>query len=67
MIEISLNGKLHAVDARQALKTLLEALGYRCEKIAVAINGEFVARGAYDTTFLRAADRIDVVAPVQGG
>ncbi len=67
MIEISLNGQLREVNEKLALAQLLEDLGYRCEKVAVAINSEFVPRADYANTFLRAGDAIDVVQPVQGG
>ena len=67
MIDISLNGQRQSVAVQHSLSALLQDLGYRCEKVAVAINGEFVARGDYETIFLRENDCVDVVAPVQGG
>jgi sulfur carrier protein len=67
MIEISLNGQLREVNEQISLLQTLEQLGYRCEKIAVAINSEFVPRTSYDTTFLHGDDVVDVVLPVQGG
>lgn len=66
MIDISLNGERRQVEP-QMLSAALETWGYQCERVAVALNGEFVARADYSRTPLRASDRVDVVGPVQGG
>lgn len=49
------------------LDRLLAELGYAGRKVATARNGEFVAEAARATTFLMAGDRIEIVAPRQGG
>lgn len=67
MIEIFVNGEKHTLDAKTVLTDALQQWGYACEKIAVAINGEFVARGHYANVTLSANDTLDIVAPVQGG
>ena len=67
MIEILVNGEMREVDAALSLTQALHTWGFRCEKIAVAINSEFVARADYAKTYLRNGDALDVVAPVQGG
>lgn len=67
MIEVWLNDESRTVDERITLTRALQQWGYACERIAVAINGEFIARGAYADTTLQPRDRLDVVAPVQGG
>ncbi len=67
MIEISLNGQRREIEENISLLQTLEGLGYRCEKIAVAINSEFVPRANYANTFLRGSDTVDVVLPMQGG
>lgn len=67
MIEVLLNGQRREIEEDVSLLQTLEGLGYRCEKIAVAINSEFVPRTSYAKTFLRGDDAIDVVLPVQGG
>jgi sulfur carrier protein len=67
MIEISLNGQVREFDEHLPLLQALIEWGYRCEKVAVAINSEFVPRADYEKTFLRDDDAIDVVLPVQGG
>lgn len=67
MIQVQVNGESRTVDAAMTLAEALTEWGYVCEKIAVAINGEFVARGDYEKAKLSANDVLDVVAPVQGG
>lgn len=67
MIEVSLNGQLRQVDEKVALAQLLEQFGFRCEKVAVAINSEFVARDRYHNVFLNAGDLVDIVSAVAGG
>jgi sulfur carrier protein len=34
---------------------------------AVAINLQFISRQAYDTTILKAGDKIEIVHPITGG
>lgn len=67
MIEISLNGEAREIDETLSLTQVLQVWGFRCEKVAVAINSEFVPRVEYAKTFLRDDDAVDVVVPVQGG
>lgn len=67
MIEVMLNGEPRTLPQATVLADALEQWGYRCERIAVAINGEFVARGEYAQRLINARDELDVVAPVQGG
>ena len=43
------------------------SLGFAGRKIATAVNGRFVAAAARPATKLADGDRIEVVAPMQGG
>jgi sulfur carrier protein len=67
MIEIHVNGEVCNIDAQNRLSDALQSWGYTCERVAVAIDGEFVARADYANTILRAGNVLDIVAPVQGG
>lgn len=49
------------------LKTVLTELGYEDGRIATAINGDFVPEGLRSKTPLNAGDRIEILAPMQGG
>ena len=60
MIEIVLNGETHSLPLSTSVATALTLWGYRCEQIAVAINGEFVARaGAAGFTVQELIDQLN--------
>jgi len=65
-MQIVLNGKPREV-AGARLDAVLEELGYRGATVATAVNGDFVARAARGATALNDGDRIEVIAPMQGG
>lgn len=67
MMTLSVNGEQRAAPEGQTLRAALTEWGYRDKKVAVARNGEFVPRSAYETMVLRDGDCIDVVAPMEGG
>jgi sulfur carrier protein len=49
------------------LAALLEELGYRDAVVSTAVNGEFVPVRERQVTQLREGDRLEVLAPMQGG
>lgn len=65
-MKILLNGEATDVRATR-LSDVLEELGYGGPKIATAVNETFVASTAREATDLRQGDRLEVVAPRQGG
>jgi sulfur carrier protein len=65
-MRIYVNGDQHEVEPG-TLAVALNALGYGGRKIATAINGRFVAAAARPATKLNEGDKIEVVAPMQGG
>ncbi len=65
-MKVIINGERIETDA-QTLEKLVKGLGYEGKKIAVAVDGKFVARQAYDNITLREDTEIEVVAPMQGG
>lgn len=70
-MHISVNGELTELNggAEQAprLDRVLVDLGYGGRKIAVAVNETFVPRTAWADRLIESGDRLDVVAPIQGG
>jgi sulfur carrier protein len=60
------NGERREVAAG-TLAEALQALGFGGAKVATALNGEFVPARARAATLLKAGDRIEIVAPRQGG
>jgi sulfur carrier protein len=65
-MQIVLNGKPREV-ARERLDGVLEELGYQGAKVATAVNGNFVACNIRAATRLKNGDRVEVIAPMQGG
>ena len=53
--------------AAETLATALLRLDYGEAKVATALNGEFVPARMRGETALRDGDRIEIVAPRQGG
>ena len=65
-MRILVNGawrETHGVE----LDTLLKELGYGDSVVSTAVNGEFVAVAARSGTALAEGDRLEVLAPMQGG
>ncbi len=60
------NGEAREVEA-VTLAALLEALDYGGAKVATALNGDFVPARLRDTTPVKDGDRIEILAPRQGG
>ena len=65
-MRIVLNGKPREVRGRR-LDGVLEELGYQGARVATAVNGRFVARGLRPATTLGEGDRVEVIAPMEGG
>ncbi len=65
-MRIDLNGMTFTVVAR-SLAEVLEELDYGGLAIATAVNGTFVPAAARAGTLLQDGDRIEVLAPMQGG
>jgi sulfur carrier protein len=65
-MRILVNGAWHEVQAVQ-LDAALGELGFAGRTVSTAVNGAFVACGARERTALREGDRVEVLAPMQGG
>ncbi|HEY9538746.1 MAG TPA: sulfur carrier protein ThiS [Kiloniellaceae bacterium] len=65
-MRIVLNGKSREVAVAR-LDRVLEELGFHGTKVATAVNGQFVARSRRGETALGEGDRVEVIAPMQGG
>ena len=65
-IAITVNGAQVTSNA-STLAQLLTELGYGEERIATALNGNFVASQKRSATPLKGDDQIEIVAPRQGG
>lgn len=65
-MRILVNGVWRETAGRE-LAAALEELGYAERSVSTAVNGEFVAAEARNRTSLADGDRVEVVAPMQGG
>ena len=65
-MRIYLNDDAHDVDAAN-LAAALDSLGFAGRKVATAVNGRFVPAPARAATALNDGDKLEVVAPMQGG
>ncbi len=65
-MNIVVNAEPHEVSGSN-LARILGELGYDSPAIATAINGVFVPRTRREMTELREGDRLEVLAPMQGG
>jgi sulfur carrier protein len=65
-MRIEVNGEARELAATTLAQALID-LGWGEAKVATALNGEFVPAAARATQTLRDGDRIEVLAPMQGG
>jgi len=65
-MRILVNGVWHETEARDLATTLAE-LGYAGRIVTTAVNGEFVAADHRPRAALSEGDRLEVLAPMQGG
>jgi sulfur carrier protein len=65
-LKITVNGEEQDTQA-VTLSQLCETLGYGEQRIATAVNGDFVAAEERDEVRLRQHDKVEIVAPRQGG
>jgi sulfur carrier protein len=67
MIQVSVNGEVKELENGLNITEMIEALEYKVKGFAVAVNTTFVPIAKYDETMIKEGDKIDILAPVQGG
>lgn len=67
VLTLSLNGESMQCAPIENVAQLLQQQGYESQKIAVAINGDFVPRSQYENTSVNNGDQIDIIQAVGGG
>lgn len=65
-MKISFNGRETELESR-ILEAALTELGADCGSVATSVNEEFVPKTRRSSFELREGDRLEVVAPMQGG
>ncbi len=67
MITLTVNGKPREIEREMTIPEFLAAHGVNPETVAVAVNGEVVAKERWPGVTLRAGDAVEVVRMVGGG
>lgn len=65
-MNIVINGDVKPVS-HNALNAVIAELGYQDAVIVTAVNGDFVAMGSRSDVILQDGDKIEILAPMQGG
>ncbi len=65
-MKLIINGEEQQIEA-STLSALLSALDYEGDWLATALNGDLVPRTERAQTALNDGDRIEILAPKQGG
>lgn len=65
-MKIEVNGEAHDV-AGPTLADALAELGWGAARVATAVNGDFVPKAVRAGITLKEGDRLEVLAPMQGG
>jgi sulfur carrier protein len=65
-MKITVNGTAQETAA-ETLDALLQELGYGAAKVATAVNEDFVPAAIRPEQRLNDGDRVEIVAPRQGG
>ena len=65
-MKLVVNGELQEVPAA-TLAEALQSLDFADAKVATALNGQFIPARARVATLVKDGDRIEIVAPRQGG
>jgi len=65
-MKIEVNGEMREIAADTLAGALIE-LNWGEARVATALNGAFVPKAARAQTVLQDGDRLEVLAPMQGG
>ncbi|GII04962.1 sulfur carrier protein ThiS [Planobispora takensis] len=66
-MNVTINGTAHELPSGATVSQAVRKLTEATSGVAVAVNDEVVSRGAWDSTALAEADRVEVLTAVQGG
>lgn len=65
-MNISVNGEIMSVHEK-TLGDILDELGYKGQRVATAVNAQFVSSANRNDTKLSEGDMLEIVTPRQGG
>ncbi|MGH1377160.1 MAG: sulfur carrier protein ThiS [Alphaproteobacteria bacterium] len=66
-MNIILNGNALTLDKTINIHDFLSHEGYDGKLVAVALNGVFVPKSNYSEQLINENDKVEIVAPMQGG
>ncbi len=66
-IGLQVNGEAHELAAGASLAELIEEIGLRGRRLAVAVNRDVVPRSRYAERRLAEGDRVEILEAVGGG
>lgn len=66
MIDITVNGDIHTIQANTSLASVIEALAQTDATVA-AVNEVFVPRSRHSEYILQGGDCVELLAPMEGG
>jgi sulfur carrier protein len=64
---VTVNGERREVPAEATVADLVALVGAPRRGVAVAVDGEVVRRGAWDSTLVHDGASVEVLAAIQGG
>ncbi len=66
-LELNVNGDAHSVAEPCTVADLLDVLGLRGQRVAVAVERAVILRSRYESVQLADGDRIEILEAVGGG
>ena len=66
-MELMVNGKKLEATNGATITALLEELNINPLRVAIQLNLEIIKRERYDTTILRAGDKLEIITLMAGG
>jgi sulfur carrier protein len=66
-MDVIINGERHELAEQISLAAAVSMITTTATGVAVAVNGDVVRRGAWESTRLAPGDQIEVLTAVQGG
>jgi sulfur carrier protein len=67
MIRVVINGESRVMEGPQTVSQYLDSFGLNPRFVAVARNGEVLAKEEFDRVTIDEGDRLEIVRPVGGG
>ncbi len=67
MINVTINGKPHALDENISLSDLIQQLSLENNRLAIEVNENIIPRSQHSTHLLQAGDTVEIVHAIGGG